>query len=83
MGVKGGMAKELGDLFLQGLADHVFQPLRLFVDFLPAKAQGLVQVGLEEPVVAQDLEGYLPSRKGQASALVRPVIHKTKERQLL
>ena len=60
VGVKGGVAQVLGDPFLQVLADHVLQPFRLLVDLLPPVAQGLVEVGLEEAVVAEDLQGDLP-----------------------
>lgn len=83
MGVKGGVAQVLGDPFLQVLADHVLQPFRLLVDLLPAVAQGLVEVGLEEAVVAQDLEGHLPPPLREPGPPVGLVLQEAKGLELL
>jgi hypothetical protein len=54
--------------------DDVLEALGLVVDFVPPVAQGLGEVGLEQPVVAQHFERHLPARLSQADAAVAAVV---------
>ena len=75
MGVVGRVSEERVDAVLEGLADHVLKPLRLVVDLLPGVPERLRQVGLEEPVVAQDLERQRAAGWGEGGAAVLGVAH--------
>jgi hypothetical protein len=57
VGIDGRIAEDRGHARLQRLGDVMLQPLRLVVHLIPAVAQGLDQIPLQEPVVANHFEG--------------------------
>src|SRR5438045_1929134 len=52
-------AEQIEDALLHTLGDHVLEAFRLVVDLVPAVAQDLDQEHLQQPVVADQLEGDL------------------------
>ena len=63
-------AEELEDAGLHRLGDHVLEALGLLVDLVPAVAEGLGQVHLEQPVVADHLQRHRLPRGRQRGAPV-------------
>ena len=61
----------------------MLQSLRLAVHLIPAVTQRLVQVQLQEPVVADHLEGHPLARRGQGDAAIGGMVHEPQRRQLL
>ena len=77
MRVAGRVPHGLGNPGLEPLRNHVLEPLRLFVDLVPAVTQHLHEEGLEKPVMAKHLQRHPPPGIGQANAPVPGVLHQT------
>src|SRR5713101_7418498 len=73
VGVQLRPAEQLEDSSLHPLRDHVLESLGLVVDLVPAVAEHLDQEHLEQAVVADQLEGDLPSFLRELLAAV-PVV---------
>ena len=56
-----GMTELGGDALLEALGDEVFEAFGFEMDFVPRVVEDLVEEGLEEAVMSDDLEGSLPS----------------------
>ena len=67
MGIGGGETEEGVEPRLESLGEVVLQPLRLVVDLVPAHANRLGQVGLQQAVAADHVERGLPPRLSQRS----------------
>jgi len=83
VGIEARVAQVFGDALHEPLRDSVFQPLGLDVHLVPAKAQGLDQKQLEQPVIAHDLQGDALPGGRQPDAAVRLVLDQVGARQLL
>jgi hypothetical protein len=57
VGINRGIAEGCRHPGLQCLRDMVLQPFGLLMDLIPAEAEGLDQIPLQEPVMPDDLEG--------------------------
>ncbi len=75
MGIVRRMAEHLGDPFLETLRDRVLEPLGLVVHLVPAVPQRLLEVGLEQPVMADHLERDPASGVGEPPSPVPSVLH--------
>ena len=78
-----GVAQLARDQLLELLRQHVLQHLGLVVHAVPGHVEVFGQVELEQPVVAQHLEGYALSGFGEPHALVGHVLHEPGRAQLL
>ena len=65
-----GIAERGGDPLLEVLADVVLEHLGLVVDLVPGHPEGLGEERLEQPVMADHLEGHPLPRRGQLDAPV-------------
>ena len=77
--IEGRVAELDGDRLLQLLRDDVLEPFRLRVDLIPAHAQALGQIQLEQAMMAQHLQRHPPARLGQAHAAIA-LVHDQAER---
>jgi hypothetical protein len=75
VGVLGGVAEQGRDAILEVVGEEVLEHLRLLVDPVPRHPERLGQVSLEQPVMADDLEGDLAACVGQRRTLIRHVPH--------
>ncbi len=57
MGVLLRVAKFSGDAFLETLGDEMLQALGLIVQFVDGVVQNLVEKGLDQPMMTNNLEG--------------------------
>ncbi len=73
VGVDRGMAQLGRDQRLEVVGEDVLEHLSLGVNAVPGHAEDIGQVALEQPVVADDLEGDPPAVLGQADAAVGDV----------
>ena len=64
------VAKHAVEAVEKAIGDCVFQDLGLFVDLIPGKAEGLVQVGFEQTVAAYHAQGDGAPLRGQSHAAV-------------
>ena len=71
------VAELLGDPALELLRDVVLEHLGLVVDSIPRHLERLGEEGLDQAVVADDLEGDALTGRGQGDAVVRLVADQT------
>ncbi len=82
MRVERRVAELRRDQLLQLLGEDMLEHFRLGVDFVPAHPQALDEKELEQPVVADDLEGDETSALGQAHTAVRLVLDQAERAEL-
>ena len=63
-----GIAQRADDVGLEGLADRVLEPVRLFVHLVPWHVQDIDEQPFGEPVTAHDTGRGEPASLGQAQA---------------
>ena len=80
MGVARRVTECDGDALLEVLADVVLQDLGLIVDAVPGHSERLGEERLEQPVMADHLEGHPLTRRRQLGALIRLVAHQPERR---
>src|ERR1700674_637474 len=73
MGIELGTSEQLEDSLLHPLGHHVLEPFGLVVHLVPAVTEHPDQEHLEQPVVADKLEGDLPALASELLAAV-PVV---------
>ena len=83
VGTHGRIPHGAVDVLLEVLGDGVFETLRLGVDTVPPVPEGLREVELEQPVVADDFESHLFPSPGQPHPLVGSVPEQAHLRQFL
>src|SRR5215211_1805115 len=71
------------DLRLEAVREMMLEPLGLLVDLVPAEAQRLGEVELEQAVMANDLESDPLARGGQRRTAIRLVCHEPQAGELL
>jgi len=69
-----GEAERPVDSRLELLGEDVLEPVGLVVDVVDIQAEGLGQVELEQPMVADHLDGDALARRGEADAFVGCVV---------
>ena len=75
--IVGRMAQEFGDSRLEFFADVMLEFFGLAVNVLEGVAEGLVQVGFEQPMVADQFERDASPGRGQTGTVVRFVFDQT------
>jgi hypothetical protein len=70
MRIELGVAELGGDALFEALGDEVFEALCFLVNFVPGIVEDLVEEGLEEAMMADDLEGALLSGLRELDAVM-------------
>jgi hypothetical protein len=83
VGVRRGIPEAEGNPFLEILGQDVLENLGFGVDPIPGNAQRRREKGLDQAVMANDLEGGRAPAGAQPRALVRRVLDHSGLRQLL
>lgn len=76
VGVAVGVTELGGDAGLEALGDEVFQALGLVVQLVQVVVEHAMKEGLDETVMADDLEGTAATQRREADAAVALVVDK-------
>src|SRR5579862_3678752 len=75
VGIEFRMAKLRGDAFLEPFGDEMFKPFSLLMNFFHRIIENLVEIGLDQPMMAEYFQCAAPSFRRQSNTAPLFVFH--------